>query len=56
MRAGDDKTKREVQQELERIEKEIIEKEELVKLKASDVIKCEKLLQEKITMKGCPIN
>ena len=52
MRACDDKTKRDFQQELEKIEKEIAEKKELIKLKASEVEKCEKRFQEKITTKG----
>ena len=56
MRTGDDKTKREIQQELEVVEKKITEKKELVKLQASEVIEHEKFLQEKITMKGCLIN
>ena len=53
MRAGDDKTKGEIQQKLAGVEKEIVEKKELVKLKDSEVIERERFLQEKITIKGC---
>ena len=51
-KTSDDESRRQIEQELERAEREINKKKELVKFKESEASECEKKLKEKAAEKG----